>query len=76
MIVSMMLLGGLFTGLALSDPTITFLNITSYAFPFNVLECVGQVLLLIAAAMLVLNITAGLLHDVINPSDVNRAPKS
>ena len=63
MLVSIMVLGGLFTGLALSDPTVSFLNITSYAYPFHLMECAAQLLLLVAALILGGNITRALAAD-------------
>lgn len=63
MLVSLMLLGGLFTGLALADPTVSFLNITSYSYPFHVMECFAQLLLLLAALILGANITIALAGD-------------
>ena len=63
LLVSLMILGGLFTGLALSDPTVSFLNITSYSYPFHVLECAAQLLLLAAAVILGLNLSRALAWD-------------
>jgi len=63
MLVVLMLLGGLFTGLALADPTVSFLNITSYSYPFHLMECVAQLLLLIAMLTLGANITFALAGD-------------
>ena len=63
MLVTLMLLGGLFTGIALADPTVSFLNITSYSYPFHLMECVAQILLSIAALALGSNITRALAAD-------------
>ena len=63
MLVVLMLLGGLFTGTALADPTVSFLNITSYSYPFHLMECVAQLFLLIAALTLGVNITRALARD-------------
>ena len=63
LLVSLMLFGGLFTGLALSDPTVSFLNITSYSYPFHVLECAAQLLLLAAAVILGWNLSRALAWD-------------
>jgi cytochrome c oxidase cbb3-type subunit 1 len=63
MLVVLMILGGLFTGVALADPTVSFLNITSYSYPFHVMECVAQLLLLIAALILGANLTIALAGD-------------
>jgi cytochrome c oxidase cbb3-type subunit 1 len=60
-------LSGLFTGLALSDPTVTFLNITSYGFPFHVLEVVAQLLLFVAALMLGFNVTRAFAGEYLFP---------
>ena len=67
LLIGMLLLGGLFTGLALSDPTISFLNITSYDFPFHVMEWVAQLILLAAAIMLGFNLTRALAGDYLFP---------
>lgn len=63
LLVGLMIFGGLFTGLALSDPTVSFLNITSYSYPFHVLECAAQLLLLAAAMILGLNLSRALAWD-------------
>jgi cytochrome c oxidase cbb3-type subunit 1 len=63
MLVGIMVLGGLFTGLALSDPTVSFLNITSYSYPFHLMECAAQLLLLAATVILGANITRALAAD-------------
>lgn len=63
LLVSLMIFGGLFTGLALSDPTVSFLNITSYSYPFHVLECAAQLLLLAAAVILGWNLSRALAWD-------------
>jgi len=67
MLVSLLLLGGLFTGLALSDPTVTFLNITSYSYPFHLVECVAELLLLIASVILGVNFTVALAGNYLFP---------
>lgn len=67
LLVGLMLFGGLFTGLALGDPTVSFLNITSYSYPFHVLECVAQLLLLAAAVILGLNLSRALAWDYLFP---------
>ncbi|MFZ0434582.1 MAG: cbb3-type cytochrome c oxidase subunit I [Chthoniobacterales bacterium] len=63
LLVGLMLFGGLFTGLALNDPTVSFLNITSYSYPFHVLECGAQLLLLAAAVILGINLSLALAWD-------------
>jgi cbb3-type cytochrome oxidase subunit 1 len=63
LLVALMLFGGLFTGIALSDPTVSFLNITSYSYPFHVMECAAQLLLLAAAVILALNFSRALAWD-------------
>jgi cytochrome c oxidase cbb3-type subunit 1 len=67
LLVALMICGGLFTGLALNDPTVSFLNITSYSYPFHVLECTAQLLLLAAAVVLGLNLTRALAADYLFP---------
>jgi cbb3-type cytochrome oxidase subunit 1 len=59
-LITLLILEGLFVGLALSDPTVSFRNITSYAYPFAVLEVLAQILLSAAAIMLGINITRAL----------------
>ncbi len=66
-LIAMLLLEGLFTGLALNDPTVSFLNITSYAFPFHVIEVVAQMLLFVAASLLGFNITRAFAGDYLFP---------
>ena len=63
MLVGIMVLGGLFTGLALSDPTVSFLNITSYSYPFHLMECAAQLILLAATVIFGANITRALAAD-------------
>jgi cbb3-type cytochrome oxidase subunit 1 len=63
MLVTLLLLGGLFTGIALADPTVSFLNITSYSYPFHLMECVAQLLLLAGSLTLAMNITRALAAD-------------
>jgi cbb3-type cytochrome oxidase subunit 1 len=67
LLVGLMLFGGLFTGLALGDPTVSFLNITSYSYPFHVLECAAQLLLFAAAMILGLNLSRALAWDYLFP---------
>ena len=66
-LVGVMVLGGLFTGLALTDPTVSFLNITSYSYPFHLMECVAQLTLLGAALTLGINITRAFAADFLFP---------
>lgn len=63
MLLTLLLLGGLFTGIALADPTVSFLNITSYSYPFHLMECVAQLLLLAGSLTLAMNITRALAAD-------------
>jgi len=63
----LMILEGFFTGLALIDPTVTFLNITSYSYPFHLLECVAQLVLLAATVTLGINLTVALAGDYLFP---------
>jgi cytochrome c oxidase cbb3-type subunit 1 len=67
LLVVLLLLGGLVTGLALNDPTVTFLNITSYSYPFHLLECVAGLVLLVAAVILGVNFTAALAGNYLFP---------
>lgn len=67
LMIGILLLGGFFTGLALSDPTVSFLNITSYEYPFHVLECVAQLILLAAAVMLGFNLTRAFAGEYLFP---------
>ena len=67
LLIIVLTLCGLFTGLALSDPTVTFLNITSYGFPFHVLEVVAQLLLFVAALVLGLNVTRSFVGEYLFP---------
>lgn len=67
MLVVLLLLGGLFTGLALSDPTVTFLNITCYAYPFHLLECAAEILLLAASAIIGANLSIALAGNFLFP---------
>jgi len=65
----LMILDGLFTGLALDDPAITFINITSYAYPFHLLECVATLFLLAAVVTLGVNFTVTLAGDYLFPEN-------
>lgn len=67
MLISSLLLGGLFTGLALTDATVSFLNVTSYSYPFHVFECAAQLVLVIAVLMLSLNLTLALAGNYLFP---------
>jgi cytochrome c oxidase cbb3-type subunit 1 len=67
LLVSILLLSGLFTGLALVDPVVSFLNITSYATPFHVLECAAWLFLLAAAAAASANFAYALAADHLFP---------
>ncbi len=67
LLVALMICGGLFTGLALNDPTVSFLNITSYSYPFHILECAAQLLLLAAAVIIALNLSRALAWDYLFP---------
>lgn len=67
LLVGFMLFEGLFTGMALSDPTVSFLNIASYSYPFYLLECAAEFLLLVAASILSLNVIRALAGDYLFP---------
>jgi cytochrome c oxidase cbb3-type subunit 1 len=62
-----LVLDGLFTGLALLDPVVSFLNITSYSQPFHVLECAARLLLAAAAVIVVANFTRSLAAGYLFP---------
>ena len=51
----------------MNDPTVSFLNITSYAFPFHVMEVVARILLFVAATVLGFNITRAFAGDYLFP---------
>jgi len=67
LLIGMLVLEGLFTGLALLDPAVSFLNVSSYAYPFRFMEVVAQLLLLAGAMMLGVNITRALAGDYLFP---------
>jgi cytochrome c oxidase cbb3-type subunit 1 len=67
LLVVLLVLGGLFTGLALDDPTVTFLNITSYSYPFHLMECVAALILLLASATLGVNLSVALVGHYLFP---------
>ena len=67
LLVGTMLLGGLFTGLALNDPTVSFLNITSYSYPFHVLECAAQLILVAAVLTLAFHVTRAFAGNYLFP---------
>lgn len=67
LLVSLLLLSGLFTGLALIDPVVSFLNITSYSYPFHVLECAAWLFLLAAAMVACANFARALAADYLLP---------
>jgi cytochrome c oxidase cbb3-type subunit 1 len=67
LLVVSLLLGGVFTGLALDDSTVTFLNIASYTYPFHVLECVAWLILLVASLLVGANLTVALAAGYLFP---------
>ena len=67
LLVGVLALEGFFTGLALNDPTVSFLNIASYAYPFHVLETAANLTLFAAAVILGINITRALAGDYLFP---------
>jgi len=67
LLVLFLFLGGLVTGLALIDPVVTFRNVGSFAYPFSVLECVAQTLLLIASLILGGNLLQALAGNYLFP---------
>jgi len=50
---ALLVLDGLVAGLALLDPVVSFLNITSFMQPFHVLECAVWLFLLLPSALIV-----------------------
>jgi len=64
---SLLILDGLVAGLALLDPVVSFLNITSYVQPFHVLECAARLVLLGAAVIVAANFTRALAADFLFP---------
>jgi cbb3-type cytochrome oxidase subunit 1 len=67
LLIGALVMGGLITGLALSDATVSMVNISSYGYPFHVLEGVAQAFLLIAALTLGFNTTRALAWDYLFP---------
>ena len=63
----LLILDGLVAGLALLDPVVSFLNITSYVQPFHVLECAARLLLLAAAVLAAANFTRALAAERLFP---------
>jgi len=55
-----LVLDGLVSGIALLDPVVSFLNITSYLQPFHVLECFAWLFLLASVAIVAANFAMGL----------------
>lgn len=67
LLAALLVLDGLVAGLALLDPVVSFLNITSYVQPFHVLECAAQLLLTAAAGVVAANFTLALAADRLFP---------
>jgi cytochrome c oxidase cbb3-type subunit 1 len=63
----LLILDGLVAGLALLDPVVSFLNITSYVQPFHVLECAARLLLLAATVIAAANFTRALAAERLFP---------
>jgi cytochrome c oxidase cbb3-type subunit 1 len=62
-----LILDGLVAGLALLDPVVSFLNITSYVQPFHVLESAARLLLLAATVIAAANFTRALAAERLFP---------
>lgn len=62
-----LILDGLFAGLALLDPVVSFLNITSYSQPFHVLEAAARLLLVAAAVIVASNFTRAVAAERLFP---------
>ena len=66
-VAGLLFLDGLVAGLALLDPVVSFLNITSYVQPFHVLECAGRLILVAASMVVAVNFTRALAADFLFP---------
>ncbi len=66
-LVGVLIADGFFTGIALSDATVSFLNIISYSFPFHVLEFVAELIFFAASALLGVNVTRALMGEYLFP---------
>jgi cytochrome c oxidase cbb3-type subunit 1 len=66
-LIGFLILEGLVTGLALSDPAVSFLNITSYAYPFHALEVASELILFIASLIFAINLFGALAGDYFFP---------
>jgi hypothetical protein len=67
LLTTILILDGLFAGLALLDPVVSFLNITSYSQPFHVLESAARLLLFAAALIVAANFTRALAAERLFP---------
>ena len=67
LLASFLFLDGLVAGLALLDPVVSFLNITSYVQPFHVLECAARLVLVAAALIVAANFTRSLAAGYLFP---------
>lgn len=67
MLATLLFLDGLVAGLALLDPVVSFLNITSYVQPFHVLESAAWLILFAAAVMAAANFTRALAAERLFP---------
>jgi len=63
----LLVLDGLVAGLALLDPVVSFLNITSYVQPFHVLESAARLILLVASVIAAANFTRALAAERLFP---------
>jgi cytochrome c oxidase cbb3-type subunit 1 len=69
LLASLLLLEGLVVGLALLDPVVSFLNITSYAQPFHVLEASAWLIILASAVLAAANFTRALAAERLFPKN-------
>jgi cbb3-type cytochrome oxidase subunit 1 len=67
-LVGTMFLEGLFTGLAMNDAVVTFRNVTSYAFPFHVLQMVGWLIFFVSTLLVGANFIRAIACKGITPS--------
>jgi cytochrome c oxidase cbb3-type subunit 1 len=67
LLTTILIFDGFFAGLALLDPVVSFLNITSYSQPFHVLESGARLLLLAASLIVAANFTRALAAERLFP---------
>jgi cbb3-type cytochrome oxidase subunit 1 len=69
LLATLLFLEGLVVGLALLDPVVSFLNITSYAQPFHVLEAAAWGIFLASAVLAAANFTRALAAERLFPKN-------